>query len=314
MQVQTGLPTDNRGSAVLALGNFDGVHLGHRRLLEVGLAEARKDNFGRDKSSLSVLVFNPHPMKVLFPEVGIKLLTTPEEQLEIFEQIGVDTVYQLPFTLETASMPPEKFVKDILLKLGVRHVVVGFNYSFGYHGEGSPDDLQIFGRRHGFEASVLPPQTMDGRVISSSSIRKALLHGDIGTAKNMLGRAPSLRGVVVKGEARGRLLGYPTANLLVNEDLLVPKRGVYAVSCQFKGQKVHGMMNIGTKPTFHDTYKTTIEAHFFDFHGDLYGEEIAVQIEERLRDERKFTNLSELQRQLDKDACLARQVCLEVEK
>ncbi|EHQ91358.1 bifunctional riboflavin kinase/FAD synthetase [Desulfosporosinus youngiae] len=302
MQVRTSLPIE-REPCVLALGNFDGVHLGHRRLLEHGLEQAERLGVGLD-----VLVFEPHPLKVLFPERGIKLLSTTQERLHYMEEIGVRTVYHLPFNMEMANTSPEQFVEKILIPLGVIHVVVGFNYSFGAQGKGNPELIQALGQKHGFGVSVLQAQTMGGRVISSSSIRKALLQGDIQSASSLLGRLPCLRGIVVHGEERGRQLGYPTANILTSEDYLIPKRGVYAVWSLIDGTRVLGMMNIGMKPTFHEMYDTVVEVHFIDFDGDLYGREITVMIVERLRDERKFNGVNELLAQLEKDCSNAKGV------
>ncbi len=291
-----GLPENNTGSCVIALGNFDGVHLGHRRLLENGLAEAR-----RLEVDLSVLVFDPHPLKVIGSEKKIQLLTTKEERLQIFEKLGVDLVYLIPFTKLMAETSPRQFVVGTLLPLGVIQVIVGFNYSFGSKGQGTPDDLQRLGKEYGFGVSVLQAQSIEGRVISSSSIRQALEQGDINLAQKLLGRIPCLSGIVVQGEQRGRLLGYPTANILPEEDLLIPKRGVYAVWADLDHERYYGMMNIGRKPTFHEDYKSTIEVHFFDYQGDLYGKELNVHIEARLRDERKFSGLDELIKQLERD-------------
>jgi riboflavin kinase / FMN adenylyltransferase len=295
VQVQTSLPTDKK-PCVLALGNFDGVHLGHRRLLEHGLRQAERLGVG-----LSVLLFEPHPLKVFQPDRGIELLSTTQERLGFFEEIGVDTVFLIPFTREMANTSPEEFVEKILLPMGVVRIVVGFNYSFGSHGKGNPEILQALGKQHGFGVSVLQAQMIEGRIISSSSIRKALLQGDIHLASSLLGRSPSISGVVVHGEERGRLLGYPTANVVPNEEILIPKRGVYAVWSEIDGTCSFGMMNIGMKPTFHDMYGTSIEINFFDFDGDLYGKELTVHIEERLRDERKFGGINELMLQLKTD-------------
>jgi riboflavin kinase/FMN adenylyltransferase len=295
VQVRNSLPT-NKEPCVLALGNFDGVHLGHRRLLEKGLGQADRLGVG-----LSVLIFEPHPLKVLFPERKLNLLSTIKDRLRDFETIGVQTVYLLPFTRDMANTSPEEFVEKILLPIGVNHVVVGFNYSFGKQGRGDPELLMALGKIQGFGVSVLQAQTMGGLVISSSSIRKALLNGDIKLASSLLGRPPYLRGTVIHGEERGRKLGYPTANIFLEEDHLIPKRGVYAVWSDLDGKYVSGMMNIGRKPTFHDLYATMVEVHFFDFSADLYGREINVNIVARLRDERKFTGINELLTQLKKD-------------
>ncbi len=303
MQIRMGLPENNSKSCVIALGNFDGVHLGHRRLLENGLAEAR-----RLKVDLSVLVFDPHPLKVLGSGRKIQLLTTKEERLQIFQKLGVDLVYLIPFTKLMAKTSPREFVVETLLTIGVIHVIVGFNYSFGAEGQGTPDDLQRLGNEYGFGVSVLQAQSIEGSIISSSRIRKALEQGDISLARKLLGRVPSLSGTVVKGEQRGRLLGYPTANILPVEDLLIPKRGVYAVWADLDNVRYYGMMNIGMKPTFHEAYCSTVEVHLFNFKGDLYGKELTVHIEARLRDECKFSGLDELIKQLKRDELQAKSV------
>lgn len=303
MQIIRELPPEPAEQCVLALGNFDGVHLGHQRLLMCGLEKAREMGIG-----LGVLLFTPHPLKMLFPERSIGLLTTQKEQMQVFEEIGVDKVYLLSFNQEIANTSPERFVKEFLIKMGVAHIVVGFNYSFGALGKGTPEDLQRYGEEYGFEVSVLQAQLLEGKVISSTAIRKVLEHGDIDQAKRLLGRTPTLAGKVVEGEKRGRQLGYPTANLSVPEDILIPKRGVYAVWANIDGQKVQGMMNIGMKPTFHSEYQLTIEIHFFDYSGNLYGKDLVVYIEERLRDERKFTGIQEITAQLERDAAKARKI------
>lgn len=306
MQVRTSLPI-NKEPCVLALGNFDGVHLGHRRLLEQGLRHATRLGV-----ELAVLIFEPHPLKVLFPEREIKLLSTTGERLLYLETIGVQTVYFLQFTREMADTSPEQFVEKMLLPLGVVHVVVGFNYSFGAQGRGNTELLQDLGKKYGFGVSILQAQMLGAQVISSSSIRTALLHGNIILASSLLGRLPCLRGTVVHGEERGRQLGYPTANILPSEDYLIPKRGVYAVWADLDGKRVYGMMNIGKKPTFHDSYSTMVEVHFFNFAEDLYGHEILVHIVERLRDERKFTGINELLLQLKNDRTNAESVIREI--
>jgi len=305
VQVETRLPVSKPESCVLALGNFDGVHLGHSRLLNKGLEEAK-----RRGAKLAVLLFEPHPFQVLFPERELKLLTTQQEQLNIFETLGVEIVYVLPFTAQTAGMSPEQFVAEVIVRLGAVHVVVGFNYSFGAQGRGDSAYLRAQGQKYGFEVSILQAQIINGKIISSSSIRKALLHGDVAIAQEMLGYPPCLCGQVVEGEARGRLLGYPTANLHLSLDQLVPKRGVYAVWTELGGDIVNGMMNIGMKPTFHDHHETTVEVHFFNLEQNLYGQLIKVSIVARLRDERKFAGIDELTSQLEKDAQQARRILI----
>lgn len=301
MQIRTGLPEKNSRSCVMALGNFDGVHLGHRRLLENALQEARCSQV-----DLSVLVFDPHPLKIIKADKRIRLLTTKEQKLELLHKIGVDIVYLLPFTKAMADTPPRKFVVEFLLPLKVIHAFVGFNYSFGAKGQGKPADLQKMGADYGFKVNILQAQLIEGRLISSSSIRRALEQGDIGLVSKMLGRDPSLYGTVISGEQRGRLLLYPTANILPAEDLLIPKNGVYAVWADIANKRYYGMMNIGRKPTFHEVYHSTIEVHFLNYQGNLYGKKLDIHIKARLREERKFSTHDQLVRQLEEDEALVK--------
>ncbi|MGI6449808.1 MAG: bifunctional riboflavin kinase/FAD synthetase [Desulfitobacteriia bacterium] len=281
---------------VIALGNFDGVHLGHQKLLRCGLEQARSLKVG-----LSVLLFDPHPLKVLHPERKLQLLTGSKERQKIFEKLGVNIVYLLPFTPRLANTYPRDFVQEILLKLKVLHVVVGFNYSFGYKGQGSPADLIALGKEFGFGVSVIQAQKLGDKVISSTEIRKYLMNGEIASAQKMLGRSPSISGLVVHGDGRGRKLGFPTANLQVEDDLLIPKNGVYAVSAEIDGQKYGGMMNIGTRPTFLTDAEKTIEVNFFAWQGNLYNRVLKINLLARLRSEKKFTCPAEIISQLQKD-------------
>jgi len=284
------------GPTVVALGNFDGVHLGHQKLLKCALEKARSLNIG-----VSVLLFDPHPLRKLYPERRLNLLTGREERLALFDEIGVDRVFVFPFTLDFARTSPEEFVKQILLKIGAVHVIVGFNYSFGCQGQGSPKDLEAFGKAYGFGVSIIQAQKIGDKVISSTEIRKYLLHGDIEMAKKMMGRSPNITGKVIHGDARGRELGFPTANIEIDQDLLIPKNGVYAVSTQIEGHIYGGMMNIGVRPTFTDQQQKTIEINFFDYQGDLYGKKMMICIEARLRAERRFNGKEEMISQLYKD-------------
>ncbi|RNC28072.1 MAG: Riboflavin biosynthesis protein RibF [Candidatus Dichloromethanomonas elyunquensis] len=282
--------------SVIALGNFDGVHLGHQKLLHVGLQKAKLLQIG-----LSVLLFDPYPLKVLYPEKKLNLLTGKEERLTLFEKIGVNQVFLLPFTLDFATTSPLEFVEKILLNIGAVHVVVGFNYSFGFQGKGNPKDLEEMGNQFGFGVSVIQAQKIGEKIISSTEIRRYLINGEIETAKEMIGRVPKITGKVVHGDGRGRNLGYPTANVQADEDLLIPKNGVYAVTSEIDGIIYGGMMNIGVRPTFTDEKEKTIEIYFLDYHGDLYGKELDISIEARLRPERKFNGKEEIIRQLNKD-------------
>lgn len=281
---------------VIALGNFDGVHLGHQKLLQCGLQKAKELQV-----KFAVLLFDPHPLKVLYPDRKINILTGYPERLRLFAQFGVDEVFLLAFTPQLANTTPREFVQEILLKLGAVHAVVGFNYSFGCEGKGNPDNLEKYGDEYHFGVSVVQAQKIQGKIISSSEIRKNLLSGEIDSAREMMGRSPMISGNVVRGYARGRVLGFPTANLEVHEDLLIPKNGVYAVSAVIEGKAYGGMMNIGVRPTFLSNEERTIEINFFDFEGDLYGQELSVSLESRLRSEKKFKGPEEIMIQLNKD-------------
>lgn len=290
------MPGKNYEPTVMALGNFDGVHLGHQELLKYGIEKAKSLNV-----KFSVLFFHPHPLKVLHPNRKLNLLTGLEERLLYFEKVGVHKVFVFPFTVDFANTSPRGFVEEILLKIGVVHVVVGFNYSFGSKGKGNPNDLIKFGQEYGFEVSVIQAQKIHDRVISSTEIRKYLLNGEIEMAKEMIGRSPQISGKVIQGDKRGRTLGFPTANIHINEDLLIPKNGVYAVTSNIDGKIFGGMMNIGVRPTFTTDLEKTIEIFFFDYKGELYGKELVIDIEARLRSEKKFNNRDEIILQLNKD-------------
>jgi len=281
---------------VLALGNFDGVHIGHKRLLERGLEKARLLNV-----SLAVLLFDPHPLKILYPERELNLLTGRKERLKIFEEIGVDIVYIIPFTHDFSITSPHEFIDKVVLRLNSVHLVVGFNYSFGIRGIGKPQDLVSYGEKNGFGVSILSPQMINGRIISSSEIRKNLIAGDILLAKEMMGRSPSILGTVVNGDKRGRILGFPTANIRTDKGMLIPKNGVYAVTSKIGEKTFGGMMNIGYRPTFDSNLEKSIEVNFFDFSGDLYGLEMKIEIQDRLRAEKKFSGVEEIIAQLNRD-------------
>lgn len=289
---------------VLALGNFDGVHLGHQRLLNFG-----KERAEEKKVELAVILFDPHPLKIINPQKKLQLITDRTERLKLFEGMGVDKVFILPFTEELANTPPRNFVEEVLLQLGAVHIVVGFNYSFGAKRKGSPEDLEKFGKEYGFGVNVLQAQKMNGKIISSSEIRRYILNGEIIAAGRMLGRKPSLKGRVIHGDKRGRLLGFPTANIKTDPEVIIPKKGVYAVTSVINKVRYCGMMNIGTRPTFLEQADHSIEVHLFDFDGDLYGRELIIELNERIRPEKKFACTEDIITQLkhDKEKALSLQ-------
>jgi riboflavin kinase/FMN adenylyltransferase len=282
-------------SLVLALGNFDGVHLGHQQLLRQG-----KEIAASLGVPLYALLFDPHPLKVLKSGKPMNFLSDQATKICWLEECGVDGVGLMPFDRALADTPPRDFAR-LLVSWGAAHAVVGFNYTFGSGGQGKPDDLRRFGQECGFGVSVVQAQKLGQKIISSTAIRKSLLAGDLAPAAAMLGRSPIIKGRVTEGDKRGRALGFPTANLTPPEDILVPQDGVYAIKGLAGGRRHDGMLNIGVRPTFGAGLCRTIEAHFFELDADLYGQEITVTLEARLRGERKFESAAEISAQLARD-------------
>ncbi|MFZ5646305.1 MAG: bifunctional riboflavin kinase/FAD synthetase [Bacillota bacterium] len=288
---------------VVGLGNFDGVHLGHQRLISGLVNEAEKTG-----GTPAVFTFHPHPMEVITGKAPPKLLTY-EAKLETIAQIGVKVLLLVPFTLEFAGHSPEDFIEKILVRdLAVRSVFVGYNYTFGRGGKGTPETLLEWGKRFGFKVYVIPPVTVEGVPVSSTLIRCLLADGEVTEARKFLGYHPFVQGVVVAGESRGRTLGFPTANLQLEENgLVVPAKGVYAVKVQVDGDHYLGVANIGIKPTFHGfNSRPNLEVHLLDFQGDLYGKQIKVFLTRRIREEKRFSSPGELVEQIRSDINRAR--------
>ena len=288
---------------VLTIGNFDGVHRGHLALFD----KVKEIAHNIDGQSV-VMTFDPHPIKVMKPGFHPPLITPTEQKLKLIQAAGIDIILCVPFTKEFASIPPEDFVTDILLgKIGIREIVVGYDYSFGYKRQGTIDLLKTMGERYGFKVHVIRQISVDGCIVSSTAIRKLVQEGDLDGAKKLLNRDYQVCGVVVKGKNRGaRLLGYPTANLkLVDE--LVPKFGVYAVRVVIDGKEYNGLTNIGYNPTFGNN-AFSVETHVLDFSGDLLGKTITVKFIKRLRDEKTFNSIEELAEQIGKDIVVAREI------
>ncbi|KJR97674.1 MAG: riboflavin biosynthesis protein RibF [Peptococcaceae bacterium BRH_c4a] len=295
---------------VIGLGNFDGVHVGHQRLIS-GLVEESKKIGGTP----AVFTFFPHPMEVLTGKAPPRLLTHGAKQ-DTIRQLGVKVLLLVPFTLEFADHSPDVFIENILVRdLDVREVFVGYNYTFGKGGRGNPETLIEGGGRHGFKVCVIPPVAVEGVLVSSTLIRGLLTDGEVAAARKFLGYPPFVQGVVVTGECRGRTLGFPTANLLIEEDgLTVPANGVYAVKVQVDGEHYLGVANIGVKPTFHGfNFKPNLEVHLLDFHADLYGKEIKVFFIRRIREEKVFSSPGELAEQIRADINRARSAFCGVE-
>lgn len=282
---------------VITIGTFDGVHIGHRKILDKIINHA---NITELKSS--VLTFFPHPRMVLQKDADIKLLNTIDEKVMILERLGLDVLIIHPFTKEFSRLTATEFVRDILVnKLNIKKVIIGYDHRFGRNRTANINDLIAFGNALEFTVDEIPAQEIDDVSVSSTKIRKALEEGDIETANSYLGYEYMLTGVVVRGKGLGKQLGYPTANLFIEENYkLIPKNGVYTVKSNIHGKTVYGMMNIGFNPTVNGTDKS-IEINFFDFDEDLYDNKIQVDIIARLRDEHKFESVEALKIQLAKD-------------
>jgi riboflavin kinase/FMN adenylyltransferase len=302
MRIVRGLPAvppERRPSAV-ALGVFDGVHLGHRAILGAAVAHARAAG-----SPALACTFEPHPMEVLQPDRAPRPITTPDERLDLIAACGIDGTVVLEFTRELAAVEPEAFVKDVLVdRLAARQVVVGFNHRFGRGARGDAALLRDLGSRLGFSVDVIEPLTVDGVPVSSTAIRAALGRGDLDAAARMLGRPYTLPGTVVAGAGRGRTLGFPTANVAPDRPVLVAA-GVYACTVEVGGQRRQAVVNVGVRPTFGEE-ALAVEAYLFDFSGDLYGQTIRLSFVSRVREERRFSSVDALRAQIADDVETAR--------
>lgn len=282
---------------VVCLGNFDGLHKGHQYLIKKTVKYAR--NLGLPSI---VLTFEPHPELVLYPKKKLKRILTNELKTELIAKLGVDILVYLPFTIKVANMSPEDFISNVLCQhLKAAHIFVGFNYTFGKGAVGTISTLQEFGNTLGYQFYVIPPFYVNKQIVSSSLIRSYLVQGKIIKAKKMLGYWPLMRGKVVQGDQRGRILGFPTANIEIESDLLIPANGVYASLVHYKDDLFWGMTNIGIKPTIGTNLPKTIEVNIFDFTGIIYNEFLTVQLIKFIRPEMKFATLDQLKEQLLKD-------------
>ena len=306
----TDFPVDSARGSVVTIGNFDGVHLGHQRLI------GRTVRAAAEKGLRSVVItFEPHPLRVLLGDNGPCLLMPPRRKLALLSALGADVTLALPFNRETAELSPEIFVRRTLVEgLGVRHLVVGYDYAFGKGRRGNAALLGKLGRDHGFTVEELGPVEVEGRIVSSTRIRAAIADGCLEEATGLLGRPHSVEGIVAHGRNRGgRLLGFPTANLHIGEDLLLPKTGVYAVRAELCGpgdtvpEFIDGVANVGRNPTFADE-GLRVETHLFDFSRDIYGRFLRVNFPARLRDEVTFSGPEELKKQIQRDAEAAREL------
>lgn len=288
---------DEQHPVAITIGTFDGVHIGHRKILEKVINHAKNSNL---KSA--VLTFFPHPRMVLQKDTDIKLLNTIEEKKAILEQMGLDLLVVHPFTKEFSRLSATEFVRDLLVNtLKSKKIIIGYDHRFGRNRNANISDLIAFGNTLDFSVEEIPAQEIDDVSVSSTKIRKALEEGDVETANSYLGYNYMLTGTIKKGKGLGRQIQFPTANISIEESYkLIPKNGSYIVSSIINENVVYGMMNIGYNPTVDGT-KKTIEVHFFDFDENLYGKKLQIDLLSRLRDEQKFESLEDLKNQLAMD-------------
>ncbi len=287
---------------IVGLGNFDGVHVGHRRILSGVVDEARL----RGGTAIA-LTFHPHPLTVLRPEQPVPLILGLREKVRRLEEVGIDCLVLQPFSPRFARLNPETFVREFLVKgLGVAKIFVGQNFTFGRNREGTSKVLAELGDRFEFDVNVVAPVAIEKREVSSTLVRSLVRSGRMRDAASLLGANYALTGRVLTGFRRGRKIGFPTANLRPRGSLLLPN-GVYAVHVLADGRSVKGVANVGINPTFGNEQKT-VEAHLFDFSADLYGKIISIHFVERLRDERKFDKVEDLIGQISRDAEDARRI------
>ena len=282
---------------IVTIGTFDGVHLGHQKIV----AQITKNADDLNCESL-VLTFFPHPRMVLQESTEMKQLNTLNEKIALLDNLGIDNLVVHPFDKEFSRLTAEEFVKKVLVDVfKIKKIIIGHDHRFGRNRTATIDDLINFGGTYGFEVEQISAEEINEVSISSTKIRNALLEGNIELATNYLGYDYSLTGIIFKGKQLGRTIGYPTANITIEEDYkLIPNNGVYIAKSVLNGKTVFGMMNIGTRPTVDGT-KQTIEINFFDFKQDLYGQKITISLLHRMRSEQKFESIDALKNQLGKD-------------
>lgn len=285
---------------VIALGTFDGLHLGHQDVIGAAAEYAAQNN-----SRLAVFTFRNHPFSLIRPAEAPMSLISSEKKYALLEKMGVDLLLEVPFDLQLAGLSPQEFLQQ-LSKLNFNCLAVGENFNFGYHGSGNIATLQEFAKAKGFKLIVRPLVSKNGIIVSSTEIRHLISAGNISEANMMLGRTYELEGTIVKGCQRGRLLDFPTANIeLDTQQAAVPHTGVYAVRVTLSGASYYGMANIGMNPTFGDIAAARLETHIFDFAKDIYGQHMTVEFHKFIRSEQKFASADILRRQLmsDRIAC-----------
>jgi len=296
--------------SIVTIGNFDGVHQGHHMLFSEVVSRADQ------KQGISVVItFDPHPLQVMRPEIGIKLISTYEQKVEMIELAGIDILVVIPFTRNFAATSAETFVDEVLIKtIGVRELVVGYDYAFGKGRQGNIEFLKEQGRLKGFPVTVVEPYYVDGMLVSSSKIRELVSQGRMMDVKKLLGRNYQIRGTVQEGKKRGGpVVGFKTANLNLSEEDLCPRHGVYVTQVVYEGKCYGGVLNIGYNPTFGEN-RLSAETHIFDFNQEIYGKKIKINLLKHLRGEKKFSGPEELAEQIHQDIGQAKEILAEAQK
>jgi riboflavin kinase/FMN adenylyltransferase len=293
---------DNPRASVVTIGTFDGVHIGHKVILNRLVTTAKKEDL-----DAVVLTFFPHPRMVLQTDSSIKLINTIEERKDLMSKTGLDHLIIHPFTKSFSRLTALEFVRDILVnKLNIKKIVIGYDHRFGRNRNANIEDLKSFGLTYGFDVEEISAQQLDEVAVSSTKIRNALKVGDIKTANTYLGYSFMLSGTVIKGKEIGRTIQYPTANIQLSQDYkLVPKEGVYAVQSIIDNKLVYGLTSIGTNPTVGGTLKT-IETHFLDFNDNLYGKNLTIEFLSHIRGEKTFGSIDALKSAIQNDEVFAR--------
>ena len=299
MKIKSAADYDQIKESIVTIGTFDGVHLGHQKIINKLIGIANAENL-----QALVLTFFPHPRIVVQQDTTIKLINTIDEKANLLKSYGVDHLVVKAFTKEFSRLTALEYVRDVLVnKLHVKHIIVGYDHHFGRNRTANINDLKEYGAFYGFKVTEIDAHEVGDVAVSSTKIRAALVKGDIITANHFLGYNFVLSGLVINGRGLGKTIQFPTANLKIEESYkLIPKNGVYLVQSVINAQLVYGMMNIGTNPTVSNAEKVSVEVFFFNFNQSIYGHVLTIQLLDRIRDEKKFPNLEDLKLQLEIDS------------
>lgn len=288
----------------LTIGNFDGVHLGHQELLHQIKTDCENQNY-----KFAVITFVPHPHQILQPEKKGFLINSYQQRRKYLEEIGVDLLVEIKFDRDFSTLSPESFLKTYIAPYPqIRKLYLGYDFAFGANKSGSHNIANELLQPLGIEVELQEVFQDNNGIVSSTLIREKLLEGEVVRASELLGRPFSLDGVVIKGEGRGKKIGYPTANIKVSEDQIIPAKGVYVTRTIYQGMTFNSVTNIGSNPTFNNSQSLNIETNLFDFNSDIYGEEIEVKFIQKIRDEKKFPTVNDLIKQISSDVKSAKEI------